>query len=48
MAYAVCKHYQLKSIYDSLVGWQWSDHNYNGKHFFNEDNAQCNEHIICK
>ena len=48
MAYTVCKHYQLKSIYDSLVGWQWSDHNYNGKHFFNEDNAQCNEHIICK
>ena len=23
------KHYQLKSIYDFLVGWQWPDDNYN-------------------
>ena len=48
MTYAVCKHCQLKSIYDSLVDGRWPDDNYNEKHFFNENNAQCNEYIICK
>ena len=48
MAYAVCKYYQLKSIYDSLVGSRWPDDNYNEKYFFSKNNAQCNEYIVCK
>ena len=46
--YTVCKHYQLKSIYDSLVGWQWPDDNYSEKNIFSENNVQCYEYIIHK